>query len=464
MLPNGDVMSHKLFKKENTVLYDQMVLNFLRNKNGAFFLVTKDDMFIKTVRGAMRAIGLNYDSMLVSNEQENIIKNCQFLLKTYSQVILFVESKINGKNLIYDFRALKNVFSDSLKIICITPEVSEGHASFIAENEVDSIIKPISINNLIQKIAFAIKPANSFFLEIERVKALIGQGKYDEAMPKIDALLLEKPKSSICMLLKGDIFKNIGDYRRAESYYKEAESESKLNLKPLQKLADLYKEMLDSKNYMKYLLVMDRISPLNHLRKIAIGEQYSKDGEEEAANRYFKDAVAIVRNQANDMLASTYMDIGIKLRDIDPEQSLRFMNQALEAKGGDFTREDLWMVNEMGMCLRKKGDWQGAVDAYRKALHIIPDEAGLHYNMGMAYLQGKEHLKAVKEFEKSVAASPGILQESAIIPFNIGMVYVQMKRYDDAERYMLAALDVDPDFEQARTILGKIRPEDGRVG
>lgn len=461
---NGDVMSNKFIKNENAILYDQMVLNFLRNKNGAFFLVTKDDMFIKTVRGAMHVIGLNYNSMLISNEQENIMKNCQLLLKKYSHVMLFVESKINGKNLVYDLKAIKNVFSDSLKIICITPEVSEGHVSFIAENEVDSIIvKPISINNLLQKIAFAIKPANSFSLEIERVKTLIEQGKYDEAMPIIDDLLMKKPKSSICMILKGDIFKKIGDYRRAESYYKDAESESKLNLKPLQKLADLYDEILDSKNYMKYLLVMDKISPLNHLRKIAIGEQYSKDGEEEAANRYFKDAVTIIKNQANDMLASTYMDIGIKLRDIDPEQSVRFMNQALETKGGDFTREDLWMVNEMGMCLRKKGDWMGAVDTYRKALQIISGEAGLHYNLGMAYLQGKEYIKAAKEFEKSVAISPEILQESAIIPYNIGMVYVQMKQYADAERYMLAALVVDPDFKQARAILGKIRSENGRA-
>jgi hypothetical protein len=35
---------------------------------------------------------------------------------------------------------LKESFGDRLKIICITPEVSEEYISFIAENEVDSII------------------------------------------------------------------------------------------------------------------------------------------------------------------------------------------------------------------------------------------------------------------------------------------------------------------------------------
>ncbi len=64
-------------------------------------------------------------------------------------------------------------------------------------------------------------------------------------------------------------------------YYKEAVKESRLNLKPLQKLADLYEEIEESKEYIKYLLLMDKISPLNHKRKINIGEQYSKTGEDE---------------------------------------------------------------------------------------------------------------------------------------------------------------------------------------
>lgn len=140
------------------------------------------------------------------------------------------------------------------------------------------------------------------------------------------------------------------------------------------------------------------------------------------------------------------------------------MRQALESKGSDFGPADLWMVNEMGLTLRKQGDWQGAVDAYQRALQVIPDDAGLHYNMGMAYFQGKEHLKAVKQFEKAVAASPEILQESPLIPFNIGMVHYQMRRFQEAERYMRAALDNDPGFEQAKAVLARLRPETGRGG
>jgi len=450
-------MSHKLIRKDAAPIYDRIVANFLQNQNGSFFLVTNDEIFVRTMRGALRTMGLNYDSLSIAHISSDIWKKCKDLLEKNSQIVMFIESKINGRSNIFDFKSLKDSFGNKIKIICITPEISEEHVSFIAENDVDSIIvKPISINNIIQKIAFVIKPNNFFQTEIENIKDLIDKAEYDQAGLKIDILLEQKPGSSICMILKGDISRKKGDDKTAEMYYKEAVKESRLNLKPLQKLADLYAENDESKEYIKYLLLMDKISPLNHKRKINIGELYSKSGEDDKARKFYSDAVNIVRSQANDLLASTLMDIGVKLREVNSEQSIEFMNQALETKGADMTREDLWMVNEMGVSLRKKGDWKGAVQTYQQALSMIPNEAGLHYNMGMAYAQGKEHHKAVCEFDKAVAASSDILQESPLIPFNIGMVYFQMNRLQEVERFMKAALKCDPNFDRAKTILGKI--------
>lgn len=455
-------MSKQSFKKEEFLVYDKMVSEYLSSQNGTFLLVTNDEMFIKTVRGAMRFIKFNYELLTISHIFTDIESKCKSLFKTYNNIVLFVDSKINGTSNVYQFKNLKEKFSDNLKIICLTPEVCEEDVSFIAENEVDSIIvKPISINNLIQKIAFAIKPTNSFFVEIENIKKLIAQGGYDEATSRIEMLLQEKPKSSICMILKGDISRSVNDYKNAELFYKEARKASMLNLKPLQKLVDLYSDMNDSENYLQCLLKMDKISPLNHVRKINIGEQYSKNGEDDIAEKYYSEAIQIVMNQANDMLSSTYMDIGVKLREIDPEQGLRFMQQAVDAKGRDFSREDLWMVNEMGMSLRRKGDWVGAIEAYRRALDIFPDEPGLLYNLGMAYFQGKEHRKAVSQFEKAVTSCPDMLRESPLIPYNIGMVYFQMGQHGEAARYLRHALQVDPHFEQAQVALSKISPDRG---
>jgi tetratricopeptide (TPR) repeat protein len=455
-------MSHKLIRKDDVMIYDQIVADYLRQK-GSFLLVTNDDMFVKTVRGALRVIGLNYDALAVHATASDINRKCVEMFKRSAHVVMFVESKIEGKSNIYDFKELKDRYKDNLKIICLTPEVSEAQVSFIAENEVDSIIiKPISINNLIQKVAFAIRPSNRFATEVEKIKILIDQRQFAEATARIESLLSEKPNSSICLMLKGDIFKLRNDFNNAEYYYKEASRSARLSLKPLQRLADLYRERHDSENCIKYLVLMNKISPLNHKRKIDIGAEYSKIGQDELARKYYDEAIGIVKTQANEMLASALMDIGVKLNEFSADQGVEFMRQALDVKGAGLTREDLWMVNEMGMSLRKSGDWQGAVETYRQVLDIIPDDGGLYYNMGMAYFQGKEHRKAVEQFERAVAVSPGILQQSSLIPFNIGMVYYQMKRFDEAGRYMQYALDVDPGYLKARDMLIRLKDEAGQ--
>jgi tetratricopeptide (TPR) repeat protein len=202
---------------------------------------------------------------------------------------------------------------------------------------------------------------------------------------------------------------------------------------------------------------------LNHKRKIDIGTEYNRIGQEDLARQYYDVAIGIVKSQAGDMLSSALMDIGMRMREFSSDQGVDFMRQALDVKGSGLTRDDLWMVNEMGMSLRKNGDWQGAVETYRQVLDLIPDEGGLYYNLGMAYFQGKAHRKAIEQFETAVSVSPEILRQTPLIPFNIGMVHYRMKRYEDARRYMLAALDIDPDYSQAKDMLARLEKESGKA-
>jgi tetratricopeptide (TPR) repeat protein len=456
-------MSHKLIKKEEGMKYDKIVAEYLRHK-GSFLLVTNDDMFVKTVRGAMRVMSISYDSLAVFQRAVDVEGKCREMFNRNTHIVMFIEVKIDGKSNVYAFKSLKETYNDKLKIICLTPEVSEAQASLIAESEVDSIIvKPISINNLIQKVAFAIRPSNPFSTEIERIKGLIDKRAFSEAMAGIESLLGEKPDSSICLMLKGDIFRMRDDYNNAEHYYKEASRSARLSLKPLQRLVDLYRERGDSENCIKHLLLMNRISPLNHKRKIDIGTEYNRIGQEDLARQYYDVAIGIVKSQAGDMLSSALMDIGMRMREFSSDQGVDFMRQALDVKGSGLTRDDLWMVNEMGMSLRKNGDWQGAVETYRQVLDLIPDEGGLYYNLGMAYFQGKAHRKAIEQFETAVSVSPEILRQTPLIPFNIGMVHYRMKRYEDARRYMLAALDIDPDYSQAKDMLARLEKESGKA-
>lgn len=450
-------MKHKVFRRDEPSEYEQVVSRFLTGQNGALLLVSKDVLFVKVMRATLRSMALTYDRMHLAYSGEDCFQKCGALLKSCSQVVLMVESRIDGRSTVYDFKKIKDWYKDSVKIICVTPEVDENNVSFIAEQDVDSIIvKPISISNIIQKIAHVLKPVTAFSVEIDRVKALIDNKAFSEAVRALDALLEQKPGSAICLVLKGDIAMHRQDIREAERCYLRAKQGSRLNLKPLQKLVDLYASTDNIRDMLRYLVVMDKISPLNHQRKIQIGEQYSKVGEDRRAALYFSEAVAVVSEQAQDMLAATLMDIGLRVQASNPEQGLEFMRQAMEAKGDSLSREDLWMVNEMGVSLRRRGDWQGAVQTYRKALLVVPGDSGLHYNMGMAYMQGREYLKAVAEFDQAVAGSGDLLRESPLIAYNIGMAHFQLENHAEVRRYMDIALAVDPKFEKARALLDRL--------
>jgi len=67
---------------------------------------------------------------------------------------------------------------------------------------------------------------------------------------------------------------------------------------------------------------------------------------------------------------------------------------------------------------RKKGDIDTALNQYKKALKVHPDEPYIYYN--------------------------------------IGRLYLDMKDNDNAKRYFEDALDKDPEFDEAKQVIKAI--------
>ncbi|WP_428560030.1 MAG: tetratricopeptide repeat protein [Solidesulfovibrio sp. DCME] len=59
--------------------------------------------------------------------------------------------------------------------------------------------------------------------------------------------------------------------------------------------------------------------------------------------------------------------------------------------------------NTMGIDLRKKGDYVGALHAYTQALHLTPDDENLHYNIAKASIFAKDYATATHHLEQAVA-------------------------------------------------------------
>lgn len=62
--------------------------------------------------------------------------------------------------------------------------------------------------------------------------------------------------------------------------------------------------------------------------------------------------------------------------------------------------------NRLGVSLRKKGDYEGAIHAYKQACELTPDDANLYYNMARAYVFAGNFPEALKCVDRSMFLDP----------------------------------------------------------
>lgn len=71
--------------------------------------------------------------------------------------------------------------------------------------------------------------------------------------------------------------------------------------------------------------------------------------------------------------------------------------------------------NTMGIDLRRKGDYIGALHAYMQALHLTPQDENLHYNIAKANLFAKDYAAAMNHLEQAVALRPGFVEAKQLL-------------------------------------------------
>jgi len=441
---------------KNQLIYDKIFTHYVEKMGGCFLVITPDELFTKTFRGCLKKFKLSYEPFHQHKNVVNIFKYCRDLLLSFQHVILIVERFVDGRSSLDDLQFVKETFQSKIKVIVITNEVDNQTASMIYEQGADNVIvKPVSTDAIIQKVASILSPNNAMEKNVERCLGLIEQGALDDASGIVDAILKQKPDSSIGYMLKGDIAFKRQDYQRAQEHYKKAHLCSKLHLEPFKRLVRLYDVTSQTEKKLEYLDKLDRLSPLNQERKIQIGAAYVQLGKEVMAQEYFEKAVDLVKKQADDMLSRAYMEIGRSLMEANPEKCLEYIMKAIDVKGDKLAEEDVWMFNEMGISLRRQGKIEEAIDCYVKALTLAPRDAILLYNLGMAHAEAQNFEQALTLFEKVMENDAQILHTSSTIPFNIGMAYYKAKRFAEADQMFKIAKQLDPDSEKIAEMLGK---------
>jgi tetratricopeptide (TPR) repeat protein len=127
------------------------------------------------------------------------------------------------------------------------------------------------------------------------------------------------------------------------------------------------------------------------------------------------------------------------------EKAIEAYKRAIELNP-DFTEA----YYHLGMAYSSLGKYKEAVEAYSRAVRIKPDYAAAYYNLGHAYSNLNRHDKAIKAFRQSIQYEPGNVEAY----FALGNAYFDSGKEERAVDTFEAAISRKPDNPYAYYRLG----------
>ncbi|BBD09945.1 tetratricopeptide repeat protein [Desulfovibrio ferrophilus] len=435
-------------------LYEKTIVDFVASEDGAFFAVSHDQNFLKLFRQTLnKELIIGTDRIRTLSEENKLLSELKSPFYKDKKPLLVIERVLHNRSMLSFIKNMKTLHED-MHIIVLTSEVERQVLILLHEIGVSNFItKPISVNTLIEKLAFTIKPQGKIGQYIERAKKHLSKGMWDEAIALSDKILDLKPGSAAALMVKGDALKAQGQAETAEASYLEAHKGASLYLEPLKKLAELYKDEGDADKQLTYLKKLDRLSPLNVERKISIGEIHLEFGDQEKAGEYFDQAVVNARKEAQVMIEEVKRSIAEKCLDRAPATAEKFFRSIIDDKRGTLKKSDIETFNRLGMALRRQGRWEDAVGEYEQALKISPDDENLHFNRAVALTEGGKHRQAEQALTRVLDLNPDFGNQSPVLTFNIGIMYSNARKPEEAKRFMERTLKLDPKHKSARSML-----------
>ncbi|MBG0776033.1 MAG: tetratricopeptide repeat protein [Desulfovibrionaceae bacterium] len=434
--------------------YESTVVEYVTKDLGYFISVSGDSTFNSVLRSTLnKQLAIEMDCLAVILDEEQILRAISELSRRRKSVVLFLERHMSHGETSFLVRQIKNAFKN-VKIIVLTGETDRRQLVLLHETGADNFIaKPISMNTLIEKIAFTIKPQNKIGQLIEQAKDLVAMGNHEDALKVARQVMELKPGSAAGYLVMGDAYKGMAKRAKAVECYRLASENADMYMEPLKKLAEFYREEGDQEVYLEFLQRLDKLSPLNVERKVEMGEVHVKLGNTDEAEELFETAIAQATREAAKYIDQVTTRIAGIYNESDPAKAETYYRRALEAKGRQLDRADIGTFIHLGINLRRQGRWEEALVEYQRALKVAPDDENIHYNMALAYAEGKRTEQAAQEMQAALEANPRVHERDHVVAYNMGLVFAKSGHLSRAREMLHAALRQAPDYAAALKLL-----------
>ncbi|WP_243544987.1 tetratricopeptide repeat protein [Pseudodesulfovibrio tunisiensis] len=443
--------------------HQRLLWDFLENRQGTLVCVSDDATFARSLRNIVTHIlGIRRECQFTYQSPQAALERIRQLAAESVPCVALVERMFGASTSTGFVQRLGREHPETC-VVLLTWEARSDAVAYLFELGVDNVIcKPASADRIIEQLAQCISPPGELKSHMERCRRLIDTDNPDEALEVTDRILMLKPDSARGLCLRADALLAMGETDKAARAYIDAHENNPLYLRPLKKLAGIFKDMDDDKA-LTYLKELDAISPLNPDRKLEIAEVHLRRDEPEQAEEYLDQSVEMATRENADMLGEVAERIADIVAGEAPALAEKYLNNVIRAKRGQSV-DDLILYNRLGIVLRSQGKWREAVDVYRKALRISPKDAVLHYNLGLALHEGGERMRALECFEKTLEIDPDFHKEHDVVAFNMGSLYLDLRMYEDALPFLEHAVELAPDnaaashkLKQVRAVLEKYR-------
>lgn len=439
--------------------YEIVIRDFVLQRGGCFIAATRDNAFTDLLKSLLhKFLHLQkYTPLHWVRDVDKVIPEIEAVQQVKRQALLLVEHDRYGTDPALKIKEFKARFP-AVPVVVLAMEAQKNWVIYLHELGADNFItKPISMPKLTQKLAVTIKPGGVVAEKLHSARKLLQNGLAGQAkLIAEDIIALDMPLGAGFLLL-GDAEADLGNAEAAAAAYHRAREVTDMFLTPLHKLAGLAKARGDTEEYLAYLGELDTLSPLNMDRKLQMAEGLLSLGRTNSARPLFDEVVAKAGKAIAEDAGTLVERITEMYEKHNPENMEQFLRDTLEKRKAAFCRDDLNIVNQLAMLLRKQGKWEEAVAEYSWAHAIIPDDETLLYNMGLAFAQGGMQLKGRRCIEKALELNDALPRKSPQVAYNMGKILMRGGNREGAVHCMSVALEMEPGMEKAEAALRDLK-------
>lgn len=270
---------------------------------------------------------------------------------------------------------------------------------------------------------------------IESINSLLEKNHLDEAVALCDVLLMDFPRNSHVLYLKGLGLRKKGDLAAAKTNLEFSLQFEPDNVDAQFALGNVLRVSGDTEAAVAAYKKLLQLAPKHEKAFFNLGLVHQMAGKTKEALAYYQQALEV-----NPGYAEALNNMGNVLKSLGNIQAAyESYSKAVTIKPSAQTYYNIALVLQM---LKRHAD---AVEAYYCAIKHNPQYMEAWNGLGLAFHKLGKFSQAVEAFKRAILLNP----ENAQIYNNLGISYKQLKQLEPAIECFERCVEIDPDFSDA---------------